>query len=102
MIGWVIGPAGKNIKMMKQEFGAEVFIEDDGLVWISGPNKESCEKAKQMVEQLAEVPEVGKVYKGIVRKIADFGAFVEILPGKLGFFIFLKLTIGGLRRYLMF
>jgi polyribonucleotide nucleotidyltransferase len=84
MIGWVIGPAGKNIKMMKQEFGAEVFIEDDGLVWISGPNKESCEKAKQMVEQLAEVPEVGKVYKGIVRKIADFGAFVEILPGKIG------------------
>ncbi len=84
MIGWVIGPAGKNIKMMKQEFGAEVFIENDGLVWISGPSKEACEKAKQMVEQLAEVPEVGKVYKGIVRKIADFGAFVEILPGKIG------------------
>ncbi len=84
MIGWVIGPAGKNIKMMKQEFGAEVFIENDGLVWISGPNKEACEKAKQMVEQLAEVPEVGKVYKGVVRKIADFGAFVEILPGKIG------------------
>ncbi len=84
MIGWVIGPAGKNIKMMKQEFGAEVFIEDDGLVWISAPNKEACEKAKKMVKQLAEVPEVGKVYKGIVRKIADFGAFVEILPGKIG------------------
>lgn len=84
MIGWVIGPAGKNIKMMKQEFGAEVFIENDGLVWISGPSKEACDKAKQMVEQLAEVPEVGKVYKGIVRKIADFGAFVEILPGKIG------------------
>jgi len=84
MIGAVIGPGGKTIRHIVQESGAEVNIEEDGTVVIASANRDATEKARQMIERIVEVPEVGKVYKATVRKIMDFGAFVEFLPGKEG------------------
>ncbi|HEY4643585.1 MAG TPA: polyribonucleotide nucleotidyltransferase [Bacteroidota bacterium] len=84
MIGTVIGPGGKNIRRIVQETGAEISIEDDGRVVIASVNKEPSEKAKAMIERMVEMPEVGKTYRGTVKRIMEFGAFVEILPGKEG------------------
>jgi polyribonucleotide nucleotidyltransferase len=84
MIGAVIGPGGKTIRHIVQESGAEVNIEEDGTVVIASVNKESTDRAREMIERITEVPEVGKVYKATVRKIMDFGAFCEFLPGKEG------------------
>jgi len=84
MIGAVIGPQGKVIKNIVQQTGAEVNIEDDGTVVIAAVSGESGEKAREMIERLVESPEVGKVYKGTVKRLMDFGVFVEFLPGKEG------------------
>jgi len=84
MIGPVIGPGGKNIRQIVKESGAEINIEDDGTVTIAAVEKESAEKALAIIRRLVELPEVGKVYRATVKKIMDFGAFVEILPGKEG------------------
>ena len=84
MIGPVIGPGGKNIRSIVKESGAEINIEDDGTVTIAAVEKESADKALSMIQRLVELPEVGKVYQATVKKIMDFGAFVEILPGKEG------------------
>ncbi len=84
MIGAVIGPGGKNIRNIVAESGAEVNIEDDGTIVIAATSKEASEKARAMIGRITEVPEVGKTYKATVKKIMDFGAFVEILPGKEG------------------
>jgi polyribonucleotide nucleotidyltransferase len=83
-IGLVIGPGGKTIRNIVQESGAEINIEEDGTVVIAAVTRESSEKAMQMINRLVELPEEGKIYKGIIKKIVDFGAFVEILPGKEG------------------
>ncbi|PIU45260.1 MAG: polyribonucleotide nucleotidyltransferase [Ignavibacteriales bacterium CG07_land_8_20_14_0_80_59_12] len=82
MIGAVIGPGGKTIRAITAESGAEINIEDDGRIIIASTSKEASDKARQAIERIVEVPEMGKVYKATVRRIADFGAFVEILPGK--------------------
>ncbi len=84
MIGAVIGPGGKVIKNIVQQTGAEVNIEDDGSVVIAAVSSESSDKAREMIERLVESPEVGKVYKGTVKRLMDFGAFVEFLPAKEG------------------
>jgi polyribonucleotide nucleotidyltransferase len=84
MIGAVIGPGGKTIRHIVQESGAEVNIEEDGTVVIASVKKQSTDRAREMIERITEVPEVGKVYKATVRKIMDFGAFCEFLPGKEG------------------
>ena len=84
MIGAVIGPGGKMIKSIVQQTGAEVNIEDDGSVIIAAVTAESSDKAREMIERLVELPEVGKVYKGSVKRLMDFGVFVEFLPGKEG------------------
>ena len=84
MIGAVIGPGGKNIRNIVSESGAEVNIDDDGTIVIAATSKEASEKARAMIGRITEVPEVGKTYKATVKKIMDFGAFVEILPGKEG------------------
>ena len=84
MIGAVIGPGGKMIKSIVQQTGAEVNIEDDGSVVIAAVSAESSDKAREMIERLVEMPEVGKVYKGTVKRLMDFGVFVEFLPGKEG------------------
>jgi len=84
MIGAVIGPQGKNIKAIVAESGAEINIEDDGRVIIASVNGEASAKAVKMIQRIIEVPEVGKIYQGKVVRLMDFGAFVEILPGKDG------------------
>jgi polyribonucleotide nucleotidyltransferase len=84
MIGLVIGPSGKTIRHIIAESKTEIDIEDDGKVTIAAVSKEGAEIAKQMIEALTEKPEIGKIYQGTVKGIKDFGAFVEILPGKEG------------------
>ena len=83
-IGAVIGTGGKTIKGIAQATGAEVNIDDDGTVTIYGKNTASAMAALEMVKAIIEEPEVGKIYQGTVKRIMDFGAFVEILPGKEG------------------
>ncbi len=80
----IIGPGGKVINKIVAETGAKVDIENDGRVFISSPDAESGEKAKRMVEDIARDVEVGEVYTGVVKRIMNFGAFVQILPGKEG------------------
>jgi polyribonucleotide nucleotidyltransferase len=84
MIGAVIGPGGKNIRQIVKESGAEVNIEDDGSVVVAATSKESADKAIAAIMRITEVPEVGKVYSATVKKVMEFGAFVEFLPGKEG------------------
>lgn len=84
MIGAVIGPGGKTIRHIIQESGAEINIEDDGTVTIAAVSSDSASIAQSMIAKIVEVPEVGKVYTGKVTRIMEFGAFVEILPGKEG------------------
>ncbi|MEJ2614101.1 MAG: polyribonucleotide nucleotidyltransferase [Ignavibacteriaceae bacterium] len=83
-IGAVIGPGGKTIQGMQRLFGVDINIDDDGTVSIASPNKENAAKCKDYIKKLTATPEVGEIYEGVITKIMDFGAFVEILPGKEG------------------
>jgi polyribonucleotide nucleotidyltransferase len=80
----VIGPGGKTIRSIQTECGVKVNIEDSGVVTIASVDEASLEKAKAMINRIVEEVEVGKTYLGTVRKIMDFGAFVEVLPGTDG------------------
>jgi len=80
----VIGPGGKMIREIIEKSGAEVNIDDDGTVQIASTDEEACQIAIEMIENLVQKPEIGKAYKGKVKKITNFGAFVEILPGREG------------------
>ena len=84
MIGAVIGPGGKTIRHIIAESKSEIDIDDFGKVTIAAVSKENAEIAKVMIENLTQVPEIGKIYDGVVKGIKDFGAFVEIFPGKEG------------------
>jgi polyribonucleotide nucleotidyltransferase len=83
-IGLVIGPGGKNIKSIVAETGAEINIEDDGRVKIYSTNGDAMERAKEIILGMVGDIEVGKIYSGRVVTLKDFGAFVEVLPGKDG------------------
>jgi polyribonucleotide nucleotidyltransferase len=83
-IGAVIGPGGKMIRRIQEESGAKIDIEDDGSVNISANSGEAMQQALDAVRALTEEVEVGRIYTGTVRRLVDFGAFVEILPGKEG------------------
>ena len=83
-IGLIIGPGGKNIKAISEKSASKINIEDDGTVTIYCPNKEGAEIAQGIIAGMIEEPEVGRIYKGTVKRVMDFGAFVEILPGKEG------------------
>ncbi|MCX7026823.1 MAG: polyribonucleotide nucleotidyltransferase [Spirochaetes bacterium] len=83
-IGAVIGPAGKNIKGMCEKFDVQINVDEEGNVTIYGKNQKDAYAAKEAVLGLVEEPEVGKIYQGTVKRIMDFGAFVEIMPGKEG------------------
>lgn len=84
-IGEVIGPGGKMIKRIIEETGvSSIDIEDDGKVLIASASKESAEKAKAIIDSMTVAPEVGKVYDATVKKVMNFGAFVEFMPGKEG------------------
>ena len=80
-IGAVIGPGGKMIRRIQEETGVKIDIEDDGKVFIAGTDGPSAAKAKEMIAALTESPEIGRIYTGKVVRTADFGAFVEIMPG---------------------
>ena len=77
----VIGPGGKNIRNIIAQTGAKIDVEDDGKVNIASADSASLEKAMAMIKELVQEAEIDQVYLGKVRKIMDFGAFVEILPG---------------------
>lgn len=83
-IGEVIGPGGRTIKKIIADTGAQVDVEDDGTVSISGIDDESVAKARATIEGLVKEVKAGEVYEGEVKRIQPFGAFVEVLPGKDG------------------
>lgn len=83
-IGLVIGPGGKNIKKIQEESGTRVEIEDDGTIIISAASLESVEIAKTYIKGLTDDAEVGRIYNGKVVSVKEYGAFVEIMPGKEG------------------
>ena len=82
-IGDLIGPKGKTIRGIQEQTGAEINVDDNGLVTIAGVG-EAAERARDMVSGIVQEPEVGKVYEGVVKSTTAFGAFVEIIPGVEG------------------
>ena len=80
----VIGSGGKVIQKIVADTGAKIDIEDDGSIFISAPNPESCDAAKKAIDTIVFVPEVGALYYGRVVRLMQFGAFVELAPGKDG------------------
>jgi len=83
-IGEVIGPGGKVINKIIDETGAQIDIDDSGQVFITSDKEESAQKALEWINGIVAEAEVGKTYNGEVKKVMDFGAFIEILPGKDG------------------
>ena len=83
-IGDLIGPKGKTIRGIQDETGAELTVDDSGLVTIAAVGGESMERARQMVQALTAEPIVGETYEGMVKTTTPFGAFVEIMPGTEG------------------
>ena len=87
MIGPVIGPGGKIIQQIQADTETIISIEEEGdlgIIQVSGPNKQALDAALERINAIVAVPEVGQVYKGKVKSIVPFGAFVEIFPGKDG------------------
>ena len=80
----VIGSGGKNIRGIISETGVSMNVDDDGTVTIASSDAQASERAVAMVKALTEEPEIGRIYEGTVKKVLDFGAFVEILPGTDG------------------
>lgn len=80
----VIGPGGKTIHKIVDETGCKIDIEDDGSLFILATDEEAAQKAKFYIESIVAEVQVGKTYMGTVKRIMDFGAFVEIIPGVLG------------------
>jgi polyribonucleotide nucleotidyltransferase len=80
-IGEIIGPKGKTIRAIQDETGAQINIDDSGIVTIASVSGEGGEKARLRVLEIAAEPEVGRVYEGVVKSTTSFGAFVEIMPG---------------------
>lgn len=97
-IGALIGPGGKNIKALCAQYGVTINTEDDGTVQIYGKTGKSAEEAKIAVKGICEDPEVGTIYNGTVKRIMEFGAFVEILPGKEGLCHISKLSRGRVEK----
>ncbi|MCL4561650.1 MAG: polyribonucleotide nucleotidyltransferase [Chloroflexi bacterium] len=79
-IGAIIGPGGKNIRSLQEETGTKIDIEDDGSVYIAATDGEGEARARERIESMTEMPQVGRIYTGKVVRVTDFGAFVEILP----------------------
>jgi polyribonucleotide nucleotidyltransferase len=80
----IIGPGGKVIREMTAEFDSKIDVEDDGTIKIFSNSNEQAEALVKRIEEITAMPEVGKIYNGLVRTIKDFGAFVQILPGTDG------------------
>lgn len=88
----VIGPGGKMIRKIVDETGVQIDVEDDGRIFIASTSEDATRRAVGMIEALTKEVEVGDVYTGIVKRIMNFGAFVEILPGKEGLIHISKLA----------
>ncbi len=97
-IGAVIGPSGKNIKGMSEKYDVQINIDDEGNVTIYGKNQKDAYAARDAVLSLVEEPEVGRIYSGTVKRIMEFGAFIEIIPGKEGLCHISKLSKGRVER----
>ncbi len=80
----IIGPGGKVIRAIQEETGTKIEVDDTGKVVIASTDVKGAELAKKAIRSLTQEAEVGKIYMGVVRKITDFGAFVEIFPGTDG------------------
>ncbi len=91
-IGELIGPGGKIIRAISEKSGADLNVEDTGIVTVSSVSGAACEAAKKMIEDIFAEVEIGRIYDGVVKKIADFGAFIEIIPGKEGLLHISKLA----------
>jgi polyribonucleotide nucleotidyltransferase len=91
-IGLIIGPGGKTIKGISEKSGASINIDDSGLVTIFGKDQACAEAGETYIRALVEEPKIGTIYQGTVKRIMDFGAFVEILPGKEGLVHISKLS----------
>ncbi|GHU51576.1 hypothetical protein FACS1894200_11900 [Spirochaetia bacterium] len=91
-IGALIGPGGKNIKALCEQYSVTINTENDGTVTIYGKNTKDAEEAKAAILGIVSDPEPGRIYNGVVKRIMDFGAFVEILPGKEGLVHISKLS----------
>ncbi|MBD3368177.1 MAG: polyribonucleotide nucleotidyltransferase [Candidatus Eisenbacteria bacterium] len=83
-IGAIIGPGGRVIRGLQEETNTSIDIDDEGIVKVSGTDPAGVEEARQTIELMIKEPEVGEEYEGVVRSITDFGAFIEILPGRDG------------------
>ncbi len=83
-IGELIGPGGKNIKMLTEKSGAEISIDDDGIITIASVDSAAANMAREMIELQFKEAKVDEIYEGEVKRVTDFGAFIEILPGKDG------------------
>jgi polyribonucleotide nucleotidyltransferase len=80
----IIGPGGKTIRAIQEQTGAQIDIADNGVVSIASSNSKAIEQAQALISGLTMEPEVGQFYSGIVKKIVEIGAFVEIMPGTDG------------------
>lgn len=80
----IIGPGGKTIKAMAEKTGAKIDVVDSGLVTIASPDESACDAAIKLIRELTQEAQVGKLYLGVVKKVVDFGAFVEIFTGTDG------------------
>jgi polyribonucleotide nucleotidyltransferase len=96
-IGDIIGPKGKTIRSIQEQTGAEINVDDTGLVTISAVG-EGGERARDIIASMVQVPEVGKVYEGVVKSTTAFGAFVEITPGVEGLLHISELQHGRTER----
>jgi polyribonucleotide nucleotidyltransferase len=94
----VIGPGGKVIRGIVEQTGVKIDIEDDGTVAIASADETAAQKAMDIIGKIVEVPEVGKVYLGKVVKIAEFGAFVQILPGTDGLLHISQIALERIKR----
>ncbi len=97
-IGDIIGPKGKIIRGIQEQTGAEINVDDSGLVTISSTGGDAGERARDMIAAIVQEPEVGKVYEGTVKSTTAFGAFVEILPGVEGLLHISELQHGRTER----
>lgn len=94
----VIGPGGKIINKIIEETGVKIDIENDGTIYIASADLEMAEKARAIIQEIIREPEVGEIYEGKVVRVADFGAFVEFLPGKDGMIHISDLAVGRINK----
>jgi polyribonucleotide nucleotidyltransferase len=94
----IIGPGGKTIRAITEQTGVAIDVEDDGTVSIASSDERSARKAMDIIRGLTMEPEIGAYYQGVVKRVAEFGAFVEIMPGTDGLIHISELAEGRVKR----